>query len=66
MKKKFICFILLDVFMAMLIAGIALLVFIGNVSLGMRNTALARQRMEILIMEKNRYEKEREVLFETE
>jgi hypothetical protein len=66
MKKKFICFILLDVFMAMLIAGIALLVFIGNVSLGTRNAGLARQRVEILIMEKNRYEKEREVLFETE
>lgn len=65
-KKTFSCFILLDVFIAMMIAGIALLAFMGNVSLGARNTALAKQRVKILVMKKNQYEKERKILFEEE
>ena len=61
--KSFKGFMLIDVLIALIIASTALIVILGSIVLGARNAALTKERLETLIIEKNKYEEERVIDF---
>ncbi len=59
-------FILLDVLVALIIAGIALVVVFGNIAMATRSAAITKERLMLLIVQRNNYAEKSEIQFNKE
>ena len=56
-------FILLDAFIALIIASVTFIVVLANITMAGRNTKLMKERVYKIIEQKNQYENERQIQF---
>ena len=56
-------FILLDALIALIIASVTFIVVLANITMAGRNTKLMKERIYMIIEQKNQYENERQIQF---
>ena len=59
-------FALIDAILALLVAGVAMVILLGYIGVGARFTADMQKRALDLIDRRNRYEEEREIVYSSE